>query len=404
MSYASARSSVAESNGEQGSKVSHPDSSLHADPKKKPLLSKAETVQIARAILFALCFFTSAVCLHVQQWLGVPMYWLNRKWFYAWQAIVKESTALLLFGLNQRIAPCSAKICGDSSVRGQIRKASSGQVQLDFPSRLVLVANHQIYTDWLFLWWSAYTTRHHGHLFIVLKDSLQRIPILGPGMQFFSWVFLSRRWETDRPRFQHRMSHLQDVTLQQAMWLLIFPEGTNLSRNTREMSSVWAKKMHMPDLRHVLLPRTRGLQICLEGLNPSVQWMYDCTIAYEGIPPGEFGQDVYSLKSLYIKSQKAPIAHIHWRRFDANSIPVGDDGAFDHWLYERWAEKDELLEHFQQHGCFPADDGYFESEIRMNSVLEVSQILASALAVLVVWWVMSTVTYGFRALLLSNTQ
>jgi 1-acyl-sn-glycerol-3-phosphate acyltransferase len=101
---------------------------------------------------------------------------------------------------------------------------------------------------------------------------------------FFSWVFLSRRWEADRPRFEHRMGHLSNPSLQQAMWLLIFPEGTNLSGNTRGMSEKWASKMNIHDLKHVLLPRTRGLQFCLEALNPTVKWVYDCTIAYEGIP------------------------------------------------------------------------------------------------------------------------
>ncbi|CAG5173639.1 uncharacterized protein ALTATR162_LOCUS7662 [Alternaria atra] len=119
------------------------------------------------------------------------------------------------------------------------------------------------------------------------------------------------------------------------MWLLIFPEGTNSFSNTRGMSKKWANKMNIHDLKNVLLPRTEVLQFCLEALNPTVQRMYDCTIAYEGIPPDEFGQDIYSLQNLYIEHQNAPVTHIHRRRFGVGEIPLGDAKAFDQWLYRR---------------------------------------------------------------------
>ena len=138
----------------------------------------------------------------------------------------------------------------------------------------------------------AYTARMHGHLFIILKESLKYIPILGQGMQFFSFIFLSRKWETDKPRFQHRlrklktqhhgpMSGTQDLD---PMWLLIFPEGTNMSKGGKESSARWSEKTGIPDLEHVLLPRTTGLQFCLQELKGTVDWVYDCTVAYEGIP------------------------------------------------------------------------------------------------------------------------
>ena len=65
--------------------------------------------------------------------------------------------------------------------------------------------------------------------------------------------------------------------------LLLFPEGTNMSRNARATSQKWSKKSGIPDLKHVLLPRSRGLQCCLKGLSGSAEWLYDCTVAYDGI-------------------------------------------------------------------------------------------------------------------------
>ena len=68
------------------------------------------------------------------------------------------------------------------------------------------------------------------------------------------------------------------------MWLLIFPEGTNVSANGRASSKKWADKIGVEDLKHALLPRSRGLYFCLEELKATIDWVYDCTISYDGIP------------------------------------------------------------------------------------------------------------------------
>jgi lysocardiolipin and lysophospholipid acyltransferase len=111
-------------------------------------------------------------------------------------------------------------------------------------------------------------------------------------MMFYGFVFLSRKWATDQERFRYRLKKLStthDGPLSGSkgldpMWLLIFPEGTNLSNNGRIASKKWADKNNMEDLRHALLPRSTGLHFCLKELNGSVEHMYDCTLAYEGVP------------------------------------------------------------------------------------------------------------------------
>jgi lysocardiolipin and lysophospholipid acyltransferase len=138
----------------------------------------------------------------------------------------------------------------------------------------------------------AYASSMHGHLYIILKESIKYIPILGTGMMFYGFVFLTRKWATDKERFRYRLkklstSHAGPMSGSKGldpMWLLLFPEGTNLSTNGRAASKKWADKNEMPDLRHALLPRSTGLHFCLEELKGSVEYMYDCTLAYEGVP------------------------------------------------------------------------------------------------------------------------
>lgn len=138
----------------------------------------------------------------------------------------------------------------------------------------------------------------HGHIFIILKESLKYIPVIGPGMMFYDFIFLARNWAKDKPRFEHsikkldsrhggRMAGLRDADGSKGLdpaWLLIFPEGTNLCPNGRRASQKWAEKQGIPDMQHQLLPRTTGLQFCLQGLRETMPWVYDCTITYEGIP------------------------------------------------------------------------------------------------------------------------
>jgi hypothetical protein len=68
------------------------------------------------------------------------------------------------------------------------------------------------------------------------------------------------------------------------MWLMLFPEGTNLSDNGRAKSAKWADKMGIKDMQHQLLPRSTGSFFCLNELKGTVEWVYDCTLAYEGVP------------------------------------------------------------------------------------------------------------------------
>lgn len=132
------------------------------------------------------------------------------------------------------------------------------------------------------MWWIAYCNGMHGSIFIVLKESLRQIPILGWGMRLSQFIFLKRNWEQDKPQMAKHFRKLNKATL--PMWLLIFPEGTNLAKSTRERSAKWAKKNGIEDMRHTLLPRSTGLRFSLQQMRETVKYVYDCTIAYEGVP------------------------------------------------------------------------------------------------------------------------
>lgn len=266
--------------------------STASEPRPTSEAKHGALIQLIRMLLFATWFNACCVWIHTTQLLGTPLYLINKGYYYAWMALTKQSFGIVIITITQWFSPTLVRVSGDASVRGQIRRAADGRLETDFPERLVLISNHQIYTDWLYLWWIAYTSRLHGHIYIILKEGLKWVPLIGPGMMFYGFVFMKRSWASDKARMQHRLMKLKakhggpmsGSGSLDPMWLLIYPEGTNLSANTRKASKKWAEQNNFPDLKRQLLPRSTGLLFCLQELRGTVDWVYDCTVAYEGTP------------------------------------------------------------------------------------------------------------------------
>ncbi|KAK5083074.1 hypothetical protein LTR05_006956 [Lithohypha guttulata] len=353
--------------------------------------------QILRAVVSLGWFLISCLCIHTTQWLGAPLYYWDKSYFYAWMALSKQSFAIITIMLTQCFSPTTIRLSGDSSMRGQFSKAKdgSGLLETRFPERMVLISNHQIYTDWIYLWYTAYASRMHGAIYIILKESLKYIPLIGWGMQFNGFVFMSRKWDTDKPRLQHRMRQLSTKHAVKVagtggivktdassgldpMWMIIFPEGTNYSANTKKKSVAWSEKSGIPDMRHQLLPRATGMFFCLNELKETVEYVYDCTVAYEGSPKTGYAQDYFSLRSTFLQGRPPKSVNFYWRRFAIKDLPLDDQKAFEKWILNCWREKDDLLETFYNTGRFPADEDsqaepYVESLVKLRSWAELLQ-------------------------------
>ncbi|KAH7390628.1 acyltransferase-domain-containing protein [Pyrenochaeta sp. MPI-SDFR-AT-0127] len=323
-----------------------------------------ELTQAERAFTLASTFLSGVLAISASQFLGAPLKLIDPQFYEGYMAYTKECFAILITCLTQWWAPTVVRVSGDSSMVGQLIKKKDGSLQCNFADRMVLMANHQLYTDWLYLWWIAYTNNMHGFIYIILKESLKNIPIIGWGAQFYNFIFLARNWEEDQRRFKKHLGQLNKPN--DPMWLIIFPEGTNLSASTREKSQKWAEKNGLQDMKHQLLPRSTGLRFCLNELRETTEWLYDCTIAYEGVPPGQFGQDIFTLRSSFFEGRPPKSVNMHWRRFHLDTIPIQNTKAFEVWLRNRWREKDYMLEYFNRNNRFPAED-FWKNHLDMSS-------------------------------------
>ncbi|KAF2397281.1 acyltransferase-domain-containing protein [Trichodelitschia bisporula] len=347
--------------------------------------------QAERAFTAASTFISGILAINATQFLGAPLKVIDPKFYQAYMAFTKQSFGVLITTMTAWWSPTVVRVSGDESIPKQLARSADGTLQCRFPDRIVLMANHQLYTDWLYLWWVAYTNNMHGAIYIVLKEALRNVPFVGWGAQMYNFIFLARDWEKDQARFRDALQALDN---DDPMWLVIFPEGTNLAKETRAASKRWADKQGLQDMKHVLLPRSKGLQFSLQNLRRSTEWLYDVTIGYEGIPEGQYGQDIFTLRSSMFEGRPPKSVNMHFRRFRISSIPIDNDDAFALWLRNRWREKDYMLEHFARHNKFPSDSLWLtkpnpkpcparviETDIRPNRMEEFLAIFAPLTAV-----------------------
>ncbi|XP_025415413.1 acyl-CoA:lysophosphatidylglycerol acyltransferase 1-like [Sipha flava] len=150
--------------------------------------------------------------------------------------------------------------------------------------------------------------------------------------------------------------------------IILFPEGGFL-RKRREASLRYAQKNNLPLLEHVTLPRLGAFSAIIDELSPKqtkyggvtnnntelnentdkLAWILDITIAYaEGKP--------LDLPTIIMGQRRACRTHMYYRLFPSSQVPK-DQEEMTKWLFDRWEEKERLLETFYSTGEFPNHKG-----------------------------------------------
>lgn len=145
---------------------------------------------------------------------------------------------------------------------------------------------------------------------------------------------------------------------------------------------------------------------------PDLQ-LLDITVGYPGIPPAGYGQDYYTLRSIFFQGIAPPAIHLHMRLYPISEIPIGavkssdsvgrgaeatpeETTAFDKWLLDRWTEKDRLMDGFYRDGVFPSPEGVrttkrVEIPVRLRSFWEIGNAVC--------FFAPAAVYYGFKSVL-----
>ncbi|KAG1715640.1 hypothetical protein ID866_1522 [Astraeus odoratus] len=313
--------------------------------------------------------------------------------------------------MNQCFAPTSLYLTFETEGQGRFtqeevqqiveRDPTGSVVTLNLPSKSVIISNHQVYCDWWYVWCLTYFMRVHRDVFIVLKKSLKWVPILGPGMQMYRFIFLARSWASDQAQLAKKLSKLGKKAEEEdkPFAFMLFPEGTLVSKDTRPISKKYADKLGIPDLDNVLLPRATGLHYSLRSLAPRISGLklLDITIIYPGVPPRGYGQSYYTLRSIFCDRVPPPMVHMHLRLFDvARDVPIGNisnsntsaivNGTwnptpdipeservnFDRWLRELWTSKDQYITRFLEGDAQVVKQKSVEIPLELRDTVEVA--------------------------------
>ncbi|KAJ3021057.1 hypothetical protein HKX48_009302 [Thoreauomyces humboldtii] len=323
-----------------------------------------------RTFVFVAIMDCTAASINLIQYPGLLLAFFSRHVYRQYINFTQSLFGALIVLLTYLFTPVEIVVTGDHD-------------QLDRNTMAVIMANHQIYSDWWWLWILAWHKGAHGSMKIILKQSLKYLPVFGWGMQFFEFIFLARKWAVDRAMMS-RILH-RSLSDRLPLWLVIFPEGTVITDNTKSKSQAYAKKMDITDQpQHVLIPKATGLFFCIKNLQPDAKNLWDVTMGYEGLTGDQTPYEVYSLSRVFFEAKGPERVHMHIQKFVVSDIPgfqeppspaivntrrdesveLSKDEArkdeerserFTLWLRSRFLEKDALMADFYRTGSFPRD-------------------------------------------------
>ena len=126
--------------------------------------------------------------------------------------------------------------------------------------------NHKYDIDWLAGWILCQRLGIMPGSKIIGKQSLQFLPIIGWCWHFTESIFIRRVWESDQKTLVNDLRKvLADYPKNHFFNFLLFCEGTRFTEKKRLASMKFAKEKGLPELKHHILPRTKGFTLLMQG-------------------------------------------------------------------------------------------------------------------------------------------
>ncbi|KAM8786032.1 lysocardiolipin acyltransferase 1 isoform 1-T1 [Rhynchonycteris naso] len=254
----------------------------------------------------------------------LPLMFINPSW-YRWINNRLVATWLTLpVALLETMFGVKVVITGDAFVPGE---------------RSVIIMNHRTRMDWMFLWNCLMRYSYLRLEKVCLKASLKSVPGFGWAMQAAAYIFINRKWKDDKSHFEDMIDYFCDI--REPLQLLIFPEGTDLTENSKARSNDFAEKNGLQKYEYVLHPRTTGFTFVVDRLREgkNLDAVHDITVAYPyNIPQTE---------SHLLRGDFPKEIHFHVHRYPIDTLPTTKED-LQLWCHKRWEEKEERLCSFYQ--------------------------------------------------------
>ncbi|KAJ8966141.1 hypothetical protein NQ314_003720 [Rhamnusium bicolor] len=181
-------------------------------------------------------------------------------------------------------------------------------------------------------------------------------------------ILYTQRGKDKRDKsLQALVQHLLDTYVPlNRKWLVLFPEGGFL-RKRKAVSHRYAEKMNLPKFENVSLPRVGAMQIIMDTIGPKcsafnnncnsvrnqlsevakIEWILDITIGYPKGWPIDLSHIVFG--------HREPCQTVlFYRLYPCKEVPK-DSESMTKWLFQRWEEKEKMLEKFYKTGEFSGE-------------------------------------------------
>ncbi|XP_077997790.1 lysocardiolipin acyltransferase 1-like [Glandiceps talaboti] len=246
----------------------------------------------------------------------------------------------------------------------------------------IMIMNHRTRLDWMFLWCCLIRRSALHHEKIMLKIGLKSIPGGGWAMQVGHFIFIHRNWEVDKEILSDILDYFSAI--RHPTQILIFPEGTDLSKDNKMRGINYAKKNGLPVYEFVMHPRTTGFVFLVEKLRKQrmLDAIHDITIAYpQNIPENEL--DI-------LKGNFPHEIHFHIERHPIVTLPINDED-LQNWCKQKWQEKEALLAEFYKHKEFPnVENREVGISKKLAMTFTASLVFYTAFNIVVLMWMLSS--------------
>ncbi|KAL5010228.1 hypothetical protein ScPMuIL_012533 [Solemya velum] len=210
----------------------------------------------------------------------------------------------------------------------------------------VCLSNHGYEIDFLMFFILCERLHMLGGSKIYGKDILKFAPILGLEWYSTESIFLKRDWAKDKEIIQNYTKQMAAYPADLVSSLLFCPEGTRFTPEKHKTSLEISRKKGYPELKHLLLPRSKGFYVSMLGMKGKHAFptVLDMTLAFRKDQPDPTFWDVVNGKQI--------LGHLKIRRISINSVPTDTEEECAEWMRQLFVEKDKCLDYFSEHGCF----------------------------------------------------
>ncbi|XP_017784632.1 PREDICTED: 1-acyl-sn-glycerol-3-phosphate acyltransferase delta-like [Nicrophorus vespilloides] len=206
------------------------------------------------------------------------------------------------------------------------------------------ILNHSGELDWIIV--SSLLDKFNilGNVKAYMKNAVKFIPFVGWGFYCCEFIYLSRSYEKDKIILEKSARNLSEY--EDPISILLFPEGTRFSPKKHEAALKFSRERGLRELKHHLVPRTKGFTTSVPYMRGKIPAVYDIEIAFDGVKP--------TITNM-IKARRF-IVHMYIRRIPMEEIPETEKDQ-EVYLHDMFYRKDKLIDSFRNTGDFFKESG-----------------------------------------------